>query len=250
MSDTILVACGQCGNQLGYSILDSLHTHLASGGDSVSSSNVELSGFFRSKGARSSDLYARAVCFDTEPKVIDECYSRTKAAEHSHRWSYDGRGIAYSHGGAGNNWALGYEMYSGEYKEITLNCLRREIELCDSVPTLVIVHSVAGGTGSGLGTRVTETVGDEFGDLTKMNVAITPYHFGEVVVQHYNTLLCVAKISSSSDGIVVFENETAQGLCREMKGIDRPSLKDINELIAANVAPFLLPKYHCNQRTR
>ena len=38
-----------------------------------------------------------------------------------------------------------------------------------------------GGTGSGLGTRITEEVRDEFSDVTRTNVAITPYHFVSVV---------------------------------------------------------------------
>jgi len=69
----------------------------------------------------------------------------------------------------------------------------------------VVIHSIAGGTGSGLGTRITEACEDEFKSATRLNVAIAPYHFGEVVVQHYNTILSLAKISTSSNGVLVSE---------------------------------------------
>ena len=62
--------------------------------------------------------------------------------------------IAYRHGGAGNNWALGYEMASGKFMRVTLNCIRRELEACDKPAVLTFIHSLAGGTGSGLGKKV------------------------------------------------------------------------------------------------
>ena len=55
-----------------------------------------------------------------------------------------------------------------------------------------LVHSLAGGTSSDLGTRVTESCGDEFPDVTRVNLAVSPYHFGEVAVQHYNALLSLS----------------------------------------------------------
>lgn len=230
----IFVDTGQCGNQLGSSILESLHQH-------VQFDHAEMDAFFRTSYSRGeARTYARAVCIDTEPKVINECVLRAKERK---SWTFDSKSIVYGHGGAGNNWARGYEMCTGEFLEASLECIRRELEVCNRPPSLIITHSVAGGTGSGTGTRITESVADEFCDVTRMNIAVTPYHFGEVVVQHLNTVLCLAKISAASHGVLSFENEVAKQLCIEMKGIERPSMHDINAVIAANILPILLPKY-------
>jgi tubulin delta len=241
---TIFVNAGQCGNQLGYSILDSLYAHLSCPGINLSEDDreEEMNSFFRLSNTKNNRRFARVVCLDTEPKVVNECLGR--ANEHKQYWNYDHRSVAYRHGGAGNNWAMGYDMCKGEFMDTSLDCVRRELEHCDQPATLVITHSVAGGTGSGLGTRLTEAIEDEFPETVRVNFAITPYHFGEVVVQHYNTVLCLSKISVASQGVLVFENEVAQHLCKQMKGIERPSLQDINSLIAANVVPILLPKYN------
>jgi len=134
-------------------------------------------------------------------------------------------------------------MCSGEFADTALDCVRRELEFVDNCPFLIVAHSLAGGTGSGLGTRITEQIGDEFSDCVRMNLAITPYHFGEVVVQHYNAVLSLAKIASSSDAILLFENEVAQYMCKQTRGIERPTLGDINELIASHLVPILLPSY-------
>lgn len=230
----IFVNVGQCGNQLGCSILDSLQNHLQN--DSTS-----MDAFFRTKYEKGEEKqYARAVCIDTEPKVITECLQRVQNVKN---WLYDIKGVVYRHGGAGNNWASGYEMCSADFLEASLDCIRKELEICNTPPCLVITHSVAGGTGSGCGTRITEAACDEFSDVTRLNIAITPYHFGEVVVQHLNTILCLSKISSSSHAVLTFENEVAHQLCREMKGIERPTIHEINDIISANIVPALLPKY-------
>ncbi len=229
----IFVNCGQCGNQLGHELLGSLWDHLESNND-------ENDEYFRA--TKCEKKYARVICLDTEPKVVSQCLAQSRVSDQG--WMYDPNNVVYRHGGAGNNWATGYQMYSGDFRESAMDAVRREIEQCDNVQTLVVSHSVAGGTGSGLGTHVTEDIADEFSDITLFNIAVTPYHFGEVVVQHYNSVLCLSKLATSSDGVLIFENEVAQDLCKRMKGIDRPTLNDINKLIAANITPMFLPKYH------
>ena len=231
----IFVDTGQCGNQLGCSILDSLYKHLES-------NPLELSAFFR-HGHNKEDRkwYARAVCIDTEPKVVNSFIDNHRFKKKN--WLFDVKGIVYRHGGAGNNWAMGYQMLSGDFLDTSLDCIRNELERCNRPPTLVVTQSVAGGTGSGCGTRLTEAITDEFPDVTRLNTVVTPYHFGEVVVQHYNSILSLSKISEVSDAILIFENQIAHQLCREMIDIERPTLHDINDVITANIVPILLPKY-------
>lgn len=234
---SVFVQAGQCGNQLGCSVLSGLYNEL-------SSNDAAIDRYFRT--SKSGKLTARTVLLDTEPKVINECIARTKVCE---IWRLDGKSVCYQHGGAGNNWAAGYAMCSGDYLVSALNCIRRELEFCDRHPSIICEHAVAGGTGSGLGTHITEACNDEFPDVDRINIAVTPYHFGEVVVQHYNALLSLSKISSSSDAVFLFENEVAQQLCMKMKGIVRPSLQDINAVIASNIVSALLPKYTVDQHS-
>lgn len=230
----IFVNTGQCGNQLGCSIMDSLYQQLHS-------DPFEVDAYFRTSQSKGNPkIVARAVCIDTEPKVINDCIQRVKDKK---TWIFENKNIVYGHGGAGNNWALGYETCRGEFLDASIDSIRRELEICNRPPSLLITHSVAGGTGSGCGTHITESAADEFPDVTRINIAVTPYHFGEVVVQHFNTILSLSKLSAASDGILTFENEVAKQLCIEMKRIGRPSMHDINEIIAANILPALLPKY-------
>ncbi|EKU22245.1 beta-tubulin, partial [Nannochloropsis gaditana CCMP526] len=62
--------------------------------------------------------------------------------------------------GRANNWAMGFTSSCKELAQSrglfysTVNVLRRELERIDSLQSLVIYHSLAGGTGSGVGSAL------------------------------------------------------------------------------------------------
>jgi tubulin delta len=227
----ILVNAGQCGNQLGFDCLDSLY-------DNTARDSADQAMFFRESKAAGGKPVARAVCLDTEPKAVLSCLQRSARKD----WAFDPAACAYRHGGAGNNWAMGYQMCSGKFLDASLDCIRRELEHCDLPPTLLTSHSLGGGTGSGLGTKITEAVAEVFPDVTRINATVMPYHFGEVIVQHYNSVLCLSKIAQCSDGIMLFDNEIAHDMCKTGFGKDRPVLKDLNLAISMGLVSALLPK--------
>ena len=230
----LTVSSGQCGNQLGAALYEKIYGEL--GGSEGQSPEMDY--FFRS-GIQNPDKYVpRAVCIDTEPKVIREVVHSPKLGQ----WKYDPNSAAYRHGGAGNNWSLGYQMCSGEFLEEILDKVRRELEFCDISPAIVNMHSLAGGTGSGLGTGITEEIADIHGHLARLNIVIAPYHFGEVVVQNYNAVLSLSRVSEASHGVLVFENEAAHDLSKHMRGIEQPRIRDLNDTIATSIVPLLLPK--------
>ena len=53
--------------------------------------------------------------------------------------------------GAGNNWAHGFHFYGPQYREDIMELVRTEAEQCDSLQGFLLMHSLGGGTGSGLG---------------------------------------------------------------------------------------------------
>lgn len=100
-SNIIFIASGQCGNQVSHEILNNIYQHMP-----ISHENHEIF-FNKSKNSINMKTFARLACFDTEPKVIQDCIMNSKR---NGLYSIDSRAVAYRHGGAGNNWALGYSM--------------------------------------------------------------------------------------------------------------------------------------------
>ena len=107
----VFLNSGQCGNQLGFNVVDYVYNHFfsskhnSSAADSASESHpfldqeMDLDLFFR-RGRKSADkLYSRSVCLDTEPKVVNDCIAKSRQAKG--RWEVDTRSVAYRHGGAG-----------------------------------------------------------------------------------------------------------------------------------------------------
>lgn len=58
--------------------------------------------------------------------------------------------------------------------------VRREVEHCDRVSGLMALMSVAGGTGSGVGTYVTQCLRDTYPKSFVVNHLTWPYEAGEV----------------------------------------------------------------------
>ena len=260
----ILIASGQCGNQLSAELLQSLYSYTPSTPAPTPSSSSSSSSrhhtdphplesvkdndasdavreeFFSRPSSRGSQYIAKIVSLDTEPKVIQACCARQRGKP----WRYDEDSMLYRHGGAGNNWALGYQMFSTDLKERAVEAIRRQLERSTLMTeSFLSLHSIGGGTGSGLGTRCTETLAEEFPDVFSVNVVVAPYHFGEVVVQHFNTLLALTHLNTFSNAILMMENQTALDICRNTLSIERPLLADINKVLSRNLLPFLLPKH-------
>jgi tubulin beta len=64
----------------------------------------------------------------------------------------------YGQSGAGNNWAKGYYTEGAELLENLLEVVRHEAEGCDSLQGFQMVHSLGGGTGSGMGSLIVSKV--------------------------------------------------------------------------------------------
>lgn len=63
--------------------------------------------------------------------------------------------------------------------EKVMETLRKEVEQADFFLGMVMVHSLAGGTGSGLGSRLIESYRDYFGKSYLMSASIWPNSSGE-----------------------------------------------------------------------
>lgn len=98
--------------------------------------------------------------------------------------------------------AYGYAKHGPECRDQILDLVRLEIESCDSLGGLLIAQSLAGGTGSGLGTFLTECVADAYPGVTRINNVVWPYRHGEVIVQNYNALLTLASLYEVSGSVL------------------------------------------------
>jgi len=85
--------------------------------------------------------------------------------------------------GRGNNWAMGYDdpQVNGEkLGDRAMEIFRREVERSDYFAGAVLTHSLAGGTGSGLGSRLLENLRTEYPTSFLTTLSVYPNRVGEI----------------------------------------------------------------------
>ncbi|XP_034023982.1 tubulin delta chain isoform X3 [Thalassophryne amazonica] len=232
----VTVQLGQCGNQVGQELFEVICSDGQDRQRTAYRTASEERFFHRS--ACGADLVARAVLIDMEPKVIDNI--RSKAAKCS-RWRYGDSSHFSQKQGSGNNWANGYCVHGPRHREEVEELVRQEVERCDRLAGLVAMMSVAGGTGSGVGTYVTQCLRDTYPNSFIINHLTWPYGTGEVIVQNYNSVLTLAHLYQLSDGILVHENDTVHKICSQLLNIKHISFGDVNRVIAQQLGSVLQP---------
>lgn len=239
----ITIQIGQCGNQLGPAFFHILSNELYKNSHFYNQMPWNL--FFYNLPSQplpiaryqqftfiiflNTQNTIRSILIDMEPSVVKSAvlnqykiYSKFK---------YDEQSSIIDHSGSGNNWATGYNYYGPRYHSKILAKIRRQMEMCDYFGGFLIMHSMAGGTGSGLGSYTTEILKNEYNKYYIMNNSVWPYSDGEVVVQSYNSLLTLNKLNENSNGIFVNENNNSKV----------KSYTKMNMEISRNLASILLP---------
>lgn len=107
-------------------------------------------------------------------------------------------------GGAGNNWGKGYEEGERVSDDI-LDMIDREADGSESLEGFVLTHSIAGGTGSGLGSYLLEALNDRFPKKLIQTYSVFP-NANDVVIQPYNCVLTLKRLTLNADACVVIDN--------------------------------------------
>ena len=202
MTQNITIQIGQCGNQIGCRFWDlALREHA-----SVNKKGVfdeALSSFFRNVEIKSKasnfeslreiplgkgneqiqNLRARAVLIDSEEGVVNSIMKGPLSEVFDHHQ------YVTDVSGAGNNWAVGHMYYGQKYNDSIRELVRKNAELCDQLESFFIMHSMGGGTGSGLGTAVLNMLADEYKEIHKFVVACYPSADDDVITSPYNCVL-------------------------------------------------------------
>ena len=130
--------------------------------------------------------------------------------------------------------------------------LDREADGSDSLEGFVLCHSIAGGTGSGLGSNLLEKLNDRFPKklLTTYSVFPNQLETSDVVVQPYNSLLTLKRLTQNADCVVVLDNTALNRIASDRLHIATPTFAQTNMLVstvmAASTTTLRYPGYMNN----
>lgn len=222
MTQAIVIQVGQCGNQIGSQFWSSaLKEHASHDNSGIFSESV--SSFFRNVDMKSGknlkvshppsliqNLKARAVLIDMEEGVLNGLL-KSDVGE-----LFNSTELVKDVSGAGNNWATGFHFYGSQYQEQIVESIRKECELCDCLQSFFILHSMGGGTGSGLGTRTLSLIAENFPDVFRFVIPVYPSADDDVITSPYNTTLAMNKISEHGNCVMPIENQSLSAICAKL----------------------------------
>lgn len=135
--------------------------------------------------------------------------------------------------GASNNWAKGHYTEGAELADQVLDTIRREAEGCDLLQVTYrktihlslliilyfpqgfqVVHSIGGGTGSGMTCLLLQKIREEYPDRIISTFTVIPSpKVSDTVVEPYNATLSVSYLTESSDETYIIDNEALHDIC-------------------------------------
>jgi len=189
----------------------------------------------------------RALLMDLEPRVIHSI----KNSEYRNLYNHENIFLSNHGGGAGNNWASGYDQ-AQEVQEDLLDMIDREADGSDSLEGFVVAHSIAGGTGSGMGSFLLEALNDRYPKKLLQTYSVFPNQneTSDVVVQPYNSLLTLKRLTLNADAVVVLDNTALNRIAVDRLHIQNPTFAQTNSLVstvmAASTTTLRYPGYMNN----
>lgn len=148
--EIITIQVGQCGNHIGkqfWSQLAEEHGIERSGQNKQPDNDIQREDFTTPffKQNDENRYTPRALMLDMEPSAITDLQNYFPGFfDTRNSW------IVQDEMGAGNTWSKGYDCGTAN-EDIFLNMIDKEIDATENFEGFQLLHSVAGGTGSGLG---------------------------------------------------------------------------------------------------
>merc|ERR1712046_193771 len=125
-------------------------------------------------------------------------------------------------------------MGGAELIDSVLDVVRKEAEGCDCLQGFQMVHSLGGGTGSGMGTLLISKVREEYPDRVMATYSIIPSpKVSDTVVEPYNAVLSFHQLVENTDASYLLDNEALYDICFRTLKLTSPTYGDLNHLVSA-----------------
>ncbi|RDA82595.1 hypothetical protein CP532_6332 [Ophiocordyceps camponoti-leonardi (nom. inval.)] len=230
--EIITIQAGQCGNSIGSQFWQQLCQ------EHGISQDGNLEDFATEGGDRKDVFYyqsddtryiPRAILIDLEPRVINGIQTGPYRNIYNPENFYVGKNGM----GAANNWGDGYQSGEAVCEDI-MEMIDREADGSDSLEGFMMLHSIAGGTGSGLGSFLLERLNDRFPKKIIQTYSVFPdtTNAGDVVVHPYNSILSMRRLTQNADSVVVLDNGALSHIAADRLHVQEPSFQQTNQLVA------------------
>ncbi|GLC45041.1 hypothetical protein PLESTB_001462300 [Pleodorina starrii] len=293
---TITLQVGQCGNQVGQALFERLAAQSAAAADRAADSELFRWAPDGRRRARcllvdtEPKVVTSVLAADREGLFSrQQCYMGQSGRGNNWAFGYNQLNVISQQGGAaggaagaarrpgtaaagggggptslGPAWVSSTATEDPSQQEFRIldqlyDGIRREAEECDGCPNFLLLHSLAGGSGSGMGSRVLEHLRAAFPRATVAAASVAPRAAGDTPMQSLNAVMALSFLQAYADVVLMFSNQDLMDACQRTSvaallpggsvggsgsGSGSGSgggLADINRLVAHNLTGFLWP---------
>ncbi|ORX53984.1 tubulin gamma chain [Hesseltinella vesiculosa] len=230
--EIITLQTGQCGNQIGSEFWKQICAEHGISRDGTLED-------FATEGGDRKDVFfyqaddehyiPRALLLDLEPRVINTI----RESPFANLYNPENMFVANDGGGAGNIWSYGYSQGEKVFEDI-IDMVDREADGSDSLEGFMMLHSIAGGTGSGLGSFLLERLNDRYPKKLIQTYSVFPNseEVSDIVVQPYNSMLTLKRLVCNADSVVVLDNAALARIASDRLHIQTPTFEQTNQLVS------------------
>ncbi|KAL4719181.1 hypothetical protein ACJJTC_002994 [Scirpophaga incertulas] len=215
MMGNVHLQIGRCGNQIG--------SKGCYQGDS--DLQIERINVYYNEGIRC-NYVPRAILVDLEPSTMDAVRLGPSADCSVPITSFIGLRRR-------NNWAKGHLTEGADLLETAIDVVRKEAEGCDCLQGFQLVHSLGGGTGSGMGTLLLANLYEEYPERMLVSYSIVPSpKVSDTVVEPYNATLSLNQLIEYTNQSYSIDNEALYVICFRTLKLKTPTYGDLNHLVS------------------
>ncbi|XP_055911828.1 beta-Tubulin at 65B [Eupeodes corollae] len=230
MREIITLQIGRCGNLVGDAFWDVISREhgIKASGEFAGTSHLQLErmNVYFNETDRG-NFYARAIAVDTDRSSLDhiKCGPNTGL--------YNPDLFVAGTEGTGNNFARGFYTEGAEIMDRVLDVTRLQAESVDSLQGFQIIHSLGGGSGSGFASLLMRNLAEEYPDNLICTFSVIPsQRISDVVVEPYNSVLCLPHMVQNTHMTFCIDNEALYEICHNRLQLNGASLENLNHIIA------------------
>lgn len=224
MGEIVHLHIGQCGVQVAAQFWPYVATEYGINSDQSCTGSYSPHHYFYEQA--DSHFMPRAVLVDTDPNSLD----RVSAGAAGNMFLPES--LVAGHGSCGNVWAKGNYTDGCEVGDVAWEQMRKQVEKCDRLVGFQLTHSLGGGAGSGLGSRMLQRLREEHCCRIVQTVAVFPQpDFSDSILEAYNAVLSFTELTQHADQVVVLDNKALGRLCNRYLQME-PRFPHMNALIA------------------